>query len=478
MIHDQGVGYAGLVFRYLDANNHYYLWNNSSQIEVRRRINGTASRIGAPVAVGAVSGWHHVRIEALGTLLRVFWDGVLAFEATDATFASGRAGLLCSQAAARFDDFVAVGCGGLYNRPPVLTPIGAVTALAGRPLVIPVAASDPEGAAVSLAVSGLPNGATFDPIARRITWTPRTADRGLWRGAVARASDGELSDAEAFTVTVLDTTTSCLYETFDDAAAAAKWNPAGGSWAVVGGHYTGNSTGTTVSLHGSANFANFVYQARMRIEGTGSGNLVVRALDTSRYYYLHVDASGELELRKQQGASSILLAGEGDLLGGARDVWHLVRVEAQDQVLRVLVDGERRFEVRDLDAPYLTGKVGFRVSNATLRVDDVLVESCAATTVDAAPGPALRALVVAPNPFNPRTTASFELAHASPVRVQLFDAAGREVRRLHDGMLSAGRQHLVWDGRDAAGRGVASGIYFLRIETPDATLKRNLALVR
>jgi hypothetical protein len=101
LVHDQGVGYVGLVFRYLDANNYYYVWNNGSKIEVRRRVGGVASRIGAPVPVGAVSGWHHVRVEALGSLLRVFWDGALAFEATDSTFPAAPAS--CSQASARFD---------------------------------------------------------------------------------------------------------------------------------------------------------------------------------------------------------------------------------------------------------------------------------------------------------------------------------------------------------------------------------------
>ncbi len=478
MVHDQGVGYVGLVFRYLDANNYYYVWNNSSKIEVRRRVNGVASRIGAPVPVGAVSGWHHVRVEALGSLLRVFWDGALAFEATDSTFPSGRAGLLCSQASARFDDFIAVGCAGLYDRPPALAPIGAVTAVAGAPLVIPVSASDPDGHALSMSVTGLPPGATFDSVARRITWSPQPSHRGLWRGAVVRASDGELFDAETIAITVLDTTDACLYETFDDAAAASKWNPAGGTWAVTGGVYAGSATSTSVSLHGTANFANFVYQARVRIEGSGSGNLVFRALDSSRYYFLHVNASDELELRKQRGAIVTTLAGEGDFLGGARDLWHLVRVEAEDQVLRVFVDGERRFEVRDLDEPYLAGRVGFRVSSATVRVDDVLVESCGATTSDAAPGPALLHLQVAPNPFNPRTTASFDLAQSSHVRVVLYDVAGHLLRQLHNDSLAAGRHHIVWDGADAAGRGVASGIYYLRIETPDATLTRNLVLVR
>jgi hypothetical protein len=44
--------------------------------------------------------------------------------------------------------------------------------------------------------------------------------------------------------------------------------------------------------------------------------------------------------------------------------------------------------------------------------------------------------------------------------------------------MPGGRHLAVWDGRDATGRGVASGVYFYRVATPDAVVARKMLLVK
>ncbi len=83
-----------------------------------------------------------------------------------------------------------------------------------------------------------------------------------------------------------------------------------------------------------------------------------------------------------------------------------------------------------------------------------------------------------PNPFNPMTTVRFELAGEQRVRVSVVNLAGETVRSLSHATYSAGRHELTWDGRDDAGRGLASGTYLLRLETSSGTESRKLALVR
>jgi flagellar hook assembly protein FlgD len=70
----------------------------------------------------------------------------------------------------------------------------------------------------------------------------------------------------------------------------------------------------------------------------------------------------------------------------------------------------------------------------------------------------------APNPFNPRTTISFSLSAAGPVRVVVYDVVGRVVATLADGSFSPGTHELMWSGRDDAGRQVASGVYLCKLE--------------
>jgi len=77
--------------------------------------------------------------------------------------------------------------------------------------------------------------------------------------------------------------------------------------------------------------------------------------------------------------------------------------------------------------------------------------------------PAATALAgVHPNPFNPQTTISYELAAAATVELEIFDVKGALVRRLVSGPMSAGRHGAVWNGEDDAGARVASGVYLVQ----------------
>ena len=55
---------------------------------------------------------------------------------------------------------------------------------------------------------------------------------------------------------------------------------------------------------------------------------------------------------------------------------------------------------------------------------------------------------------------------------------GRRVVGLYRGKLDAGEHELRWDGRDARGREVGSGMYLLRLKTRDASVGRKLILAR
>jgi hypothetical protein len=84
-----------------------------------------------------------------------------------------------------------------------------------------------------------------------------------------------------------------------------------------------------------------------------------------------------------------------------------------------------------------------------------------------------------PNPFNPSVSVQMYLDSTRAVTLAVHDVRGHRVRTLYSGRVDAGWRTVVWDGQDDAGRGVASGIYFLRAESPGTTtLVRKLALVR
>jgi plastocyanin len=77
-----------------------------------------------------------------------------------------------------------------------------------------------------------------------------------------------------------------------------------------------------------------------------------------------------------------------------------------------------------------------------------------------APGALLRAF---PNPFTGSVELAFSLAEAGPVRLEVYDLAGKRVARLEEGLLAAGPHRARWDGRDGSGNPAASGVYFVNL---------------
>jgi hypothetical protein len=86
---------------------------------------------------------------------------------------------------------------------------------------------------------------------------------------------------------------------------------------------------------------------------------------------------------------------------------------------------------------------------------------------------------VFPNPFNPQTTIAFDLPQRVAVSLHIFDIAGRLVKELINAEeLSPGRHEVVWNGRDDAGRQVASGTYFYRLEAGSYSETKRMVLIK
>jgi len=92
----------------------------------------------------------------------------------------------------------------------------------------------------------------------------------------------------------------------------------------------------------------------------------------------------------------------------------------------------------------------------------------------------LRFLVMqnAPNPFNPSTTIRFTLPEAGHVTLAVYDINGRLVRTLVGQAFLPGHHEVVWDGKDAMGRAVASGVYVYRLTAPQGVVTKRMTLLR
>ena len=73
-----------------------------------------------------------------------------------------------------------------------------------------------------------------------------------------------------------------------------------------------------------------------------------------------------------------------------------------------------------------------------------------------------------PNPFRRTVTVTLNLPEGGPVDLAVFDAAGRQVRRLFEGIQEPGVHTFEWNGSDAVGAGLSSGVYFCRLQVRGA----------
>ena len=83
-----------------------------------------------------------------------------------------------------------------------------------------------------------------------------------------------------------------------------------------------------------------------------------------------------------------------------------------------------------------------------------------------------------PNPFNASTEIRFVLPQAGDVKVEVLDVSGKVVRTLFEGNMPAGTHSLIWNGTDAAGKEMPSGVYTCRVIAGDRVVTTKMSLVK
>jgi PKD repeat protein len=149
---------------------------------------------------------------------------------------------------------------GNINRPPVLSPspIGNRTVTIGQTLTIAITASDPDGGALSFTSANLPSGALLTPTgtgAATFSWTPATGQAGTYQNVTITVSDGALTDAEVFTITVQASTPTpvCAMTVSPTALAFGSVNVGGSKTmtTTIGNNGTANCTVSSRTVRGA-----------------------------------------------------------------------------------------------------------------------------------------------------------------------------------------------------------------------------------
>jgi len=83
-----------------------------------------------------------------------------------------------------------------------------------------------------------------------------------------------------------------------------------------------------------------------------------------------------------------------------------------------------------------------------------------------------------PNPFNSEVVVKYSLPREGDVELVVYNTLGQAVRRLAKGHQGMGHHRVVWDGRDDAGRGLATGTYLVQLRAETFQTVQKLTLVK
>ena len=83
-----------------------------------------------------------------------------------------------------------------------------------------------------------------------------------------------------------------------------------------------------------------------------------------------------------------------------------------------------------------------------------------------------------PNPFNPTTEIKFAIPQPMRIRIHIFNTMGQKVNTLIDDDLLAGVYSIKWNGTDASGHKVSSGIYFYQLDAGEFIETKKMLFVK
>jgi hypothetical protein len=83
-----------------------------------------------------------------------------------------------------------------------------------------------------------------------------------------------------------------------------------------------------------------------------------------------------------------------------------------------------------------------------------------------------------PNPFNPTTTINYQIAKSERVKLSVYNILGQEIIRLVDENQKMGKYRVLWNGRNASGNLLSSGIYFFRLEAGDYVHTKKMTFLK
>ncbi len=273
-----------------------------------------------------------------------------------------------------------------------------------------------------------------------------------------------------------------------------NWLNKTGTWTATGGYMKGNSTTSnakTTSPFGSFTTATINADVRMNTGRTQrKARIIFGYTDASNYRMVEFDdVSNRVNIIERTSGTNYTRGYASYSFSSG--TWYAVTVVAAadgNVTAKVGTTSVKTYKFAAVRA----GQVGCGYNNSNSDFDDFCVSSTVALSfagddavissepmAKTAPVPSQFELNQNyPNPFNPTTTISYSLVNSADVELVVINLLGQQIRTLVDEYQSAGQHSAVWDGRDANGTAVASGVYFYRMTSGGIVDTRKMLLMK
>jgi len=352
---------------------------------------------------------------------------------------------------------------------------------------------------------------TTSPTTGNVHLEPGFADAGSY-SAIVRASDGVVFDQKSFSITVLNVCQAPIanaggpYSGFvgvpvmfngggssdpDGGALSYAWNFGDGNAGTgptpshpyaAGGSYlvtlrVTNPCGRFADAAVTANIAATCVSALAFTEGGNNKTSLGAGKPQTCFQVQPVNGSFNLS---NVDLSSVVMISQGT---GAVSQIHAVANKTS-------VGGDKNNDgVDELSACFTKTDLqqifsniqGTQVVNVTLQ-GNLFTGGSFCTTIDhtvKSGGGGNHVASIRPNPLNPSAVLTFSTTRAGAAKVQLFDMQGRLIKTLLDQSTTAAGYHDVQiDGRDATGNRLASGVYYVKIQSVEGTEAKAITILK
>jgi uncharacterized protein len=475
-----------IFFRYTDYGNTYRaVIHGYNELRLQKSVGGSVTHITDKAYTFNTGTIYTIKIEAVGSDLKIYVNDNLELSVSDASHSSGKIAMSTWKTTANFDNVLVTGGATVPNAPSSLS--AAAVSSSQVNLSWTDNSTNEDGFKIERK-TGAGSYSEIDQVGANVT---SYSDTGLSASTTytyrVRAYNTAGNSSYSNEASETTQTAALFYDDFEDGNDNG-WTQETGSWSVVTDdgskrYQQGTYSTSQYRTHaGNTSWDDYSFEVDVKplsFDGNSAIFIFFRYTDYGNTYRAVIHGYNELRLQKSVGGSVTHITDKAYTFNTG--TIYTIKIEAVGSDLKIYVNDNLELSVSD--ASHSSGKIAMSTWKTTANFDNVLVESIElkaatfqqATKVDTKMETGYT-LSCYPNPFNQTTSIKFGIPPSGEgklVELKVYDNLGRLVSTLVKNNLPGGLHEIEFNASDLSG-----GMYFFRLQCGDKVLTRRALLMK